>query len=190
MTKTKILHLAICGAMASLCGGAEAPAPTVTFMKHSYRLGSYNQKPNPMWEFAPPGETMDNWSSLVTIIDRPDARTLPEMDRLAEGIMSTYKSAGGRILLAKSMRNEAGVTFNYMLAAFEEPDKKRFELNFVKAALGSKNTYVMIYGVRITDPKDYRSKAKEFLDQHSGEVGQALGNGAPPDLTTLPRRVF
>jgi hypothetical protein len=72
----------------------------------------------------------------------------------------------------------------------EEPDKHRFELNFVKMALGPKNAYTIICGVRITDPKDYRAKAKEFLDQHSGELGQALGNAVPPDLGALPRKMF
>jgi hypothetical protein len=174
----------------STLGGDAQMQPSLTFMKRPYYLGSYSQKPNPMWEFVPKGETVDNWTTLVTIIDRPDARTLPELDRLAEGIMATYKSGGGQILMAKSMKNASGTTFNYMLAAFEEPARHRFELNFVKMALGSKNAYTMICGVRITDPKDYRAKAKEFLDQRSGEVGQALGNALPPDPGALPRKVF
>ena len=77
-----------------------------------------------------------------------------------------------------------------MVAAFEEPTKQRFELNFVKMALGPKNAAIMIYGVRMTDPRDYRTKAKAFLDRNSGEIGRALGNGVLPDISKLPRRVF
>src|ERR1700722_19063334 len=105
--------------LAAMLGEAQMQ-PTLSFMQHPYQLGSYNQNSHPMWEFVPNGETVDNWSRLVTVIDRPDVHTLPELDRLAEGIMSTYKNGGGKILLAKSMRGQDGATFNYMLAAFEE----------------------------------------------------------------------
>ena len=57
-----------------------------------------------------------------------------DSDRLAEGIMSTYKSRGAKILLARTMQ-ESGTPFNYVVAAFEEPDKQRYELSFVKMAL-------------------------------------------------------
>jgi hypothetical protein len=127
---------------------------------------------------------------MVTIIDRPDARTREELDRLAEGIMTTYKSHGGQILAAKTMRADSGAGFNYMVAAFDEPAKQRFELNFVKMALGPTNAAIMIYGVRISDPRDYRTKAKEFLDRNSGEIGRALGNGELPDISKLPRKAF
>ena len=77
-----------------------------------------------------------------------------------------------------------------MVAAFDEPAKQRFELNFVKMAFGPANAGIMIYGVRITDPRDYRTSAKEFLDRNSGEVGRALGNGVLPDISKLPRKVY
>jgi len=77
-----------------------------------------------------------------------------------------------------------------MVAAFEEPGKQRFELNFVKMALGSKNATVLVYGVRITDPQDYRPKAKHFLDRNSTEVGRAPGNVVLPDISKLPRKAF
>jgi hypothetical protein len=109
-------RLAVLALLTTICGDAQMQ-PSITFMKRPYYLGSYSQKSNPMWEFVPNGETVDSWTTLVTIIDRPDAHTLSELDRLAEGIRSTYKSSGGQILMAKSMRNGGGVTFNYMLAA-------------------------------------------------------------------------
>jgi len=49
---------------------------------------------------------------------------------------------------------------------------------------------VAIYGVRISDPQDYRTKARDFLDQKSSEVGRALGEAALPDVSSLPRREF
>lgn len=165
-------------------------ASDITFLARPYRLGSFNQKTNATWEFVTADETIDDWKTLLTIIDRPDARSREELDRLAEGIMTTYKSHGGQILAAKTMREDSGAVFNYMVAAFEEPGKQRFELNFVKMALGPKNAAVMMYGVRITDPKDYRTKAKEFLDRNSGEIGRALGNAVLPDIGKLPRKVF
>ncbi len=181
---------AICGCAQTQTSKDQSGQPALTFLNHSYRLASYNQKLHPMWEFVASGETVDNWTTMVTLIDRPDARTLQDLDRLAEGIMSTYKSSGGQILMAKSMRGTGGVTFNYMVAAFEEPATHRFELNFVKMALGPRNAYTMIYGARISGTKDYRAKAKEFLDQRSAEVGRALGSAVPPDPRALPHKLF
>ncbi len=176
--------------MTSVASVMTSVAPEMSFLERKYLLGSFNQKQNATWEFVTRDETIDDWKTLLTIIDRPDARTREELDRLAEGIMSAYKSHGGRILAAKTMRQDSGEVFNYMVAAFEEPGKQRFELNFVKAALGPKNAAVVIYGVRITDPRDYRTKAKNFLDRSSDEVGRALGNMVLPDISKLPRRTF
>jgi hypothetical protein len=165
-------------------------APTITLLARTYRLGSFNQKNQATWEFITAGEKIDDWTTLVTLIDRPDAHTREELDRLAEGVMSFYKTHGGKILSAKTMSGESGGVFNYMVAAFEEPAKHRFELNFVKMALGPKNAYIVIYGVRISDPADYRGKAKSFLDQQSGPVGHALANAVLPDVGKLPRKEF
>ena len=73
---------------------------------------------------------------------------------------------------------------------FYEPDQQRFELNLVKMALGPKNAVVTIYAVRITDPRDYRTKAKDFLARNSSEVGLALGKAALPDVSSMPRKEF
>jgi hypothetical protein len=169
---------------------ANSAAPEMTFLQKTYRLGSFNQKQNATWEFVTAGEKIDDWQTLLTVIDRPDARTREEMDRLAEGIMANYKSHGGRILMAKTMRQESGAPYNYMVAAFEEPAKRRFELNFVKIALGARNSEVVIYGVRISDPKNYTAKAKVFLDQNSGQIGRELSATVLPDLGKLPRKPF
>lgn len=126
--------------LAILIAAAQKPvAPTITFLGQMYHLGSFNQKTNPQWEFVTGSETVENWTTLVTIIDRPGAHTRPELDRLAQGVMSTYTAHGGRTLLAKTMQGSNGIPFNFMMVAFEEPAKHRYELNFVKAALGPKN---------------------------------------------------
>ncbi|MBZ5609007.1 MAG: hypothetical protein LAP38_12165 [Acidobacteriia bacterium] len=169
---------------------AMAATPAIAFQAQTYCLGSFNQQRTAMWEFVPADENINDWKTLLTIIDRPDARTREELDRLAEGIMSVYQSQGARILLARTMREESGAVFNYLVAAFDEPDKQRFELDFVKVELGAKNAAVVVYGVRVTDPKDYRTKAKDFLDMNSHQVGRALGELAVPDVSKLPRRVF
>lgn len=164
--------------------------PQITFLGRTYHLGSFNQKHNPTWEFVTPQDTVNNWKTLVTIVERPDARTKQDLDRLAEGLMSTYKSHKAQILSAKTMRDDSGAPYNYMVAAFEEPGQKRFELNFVKMSMGVNSAVVVIYGVRITDPQNYLAKAKDFLNQSSSEVGQALNSAALPDLAKLPRRTF
>jgi hypothetical protein len=171
---------------------AQPPAatPAINFLARTYRLGSFNQKPQAMWEFVSAGETVAEWTTLLTLIDRPDAHTRQDLDRLSEGIKTTYGSHGGKILKAQTMRDASGAAYNYMVVAFEEPAKHRFELNFVKAALSPKNAYVAVYGVRITDPRDYLGKAKAFLNEHSGEVGRALENAPLPDLSRLPRKEF
>ena len=73
--------------------------------------------------------------------------------------------------------------------AFEDIARHRFELSFTKIALGPRNAYVLVYGVRIADP-DYVSKAKAFLTQHSREIGLALENAVVPDISALPRKEF
>ena len=177
-------------AFAGTVASAAANTPQVRFQGRSYQLASFNQKQNATWEFVAPQERIDDWKTLVTIVDRPDARTKEDLDRLAEGLMNTYKSHGGRILMAKTMGQSSGSPYNYMVAAFEEPGKHRVELNFVRMALGEKNAAVVIYGVRITDPNDYMSKGKQFLDQSSGVVGRELAAIALPDLSKLPRKDF
>jgi len=110
---------------AGLVNTAAAQPPTVSMMARTYRLGSYNQKSHPTWEFITGRETVDNWTTLVTLIDRPDAHSREELDRLGEGVMSNYKSHGGQILSAKTMRDKSGAAYNYLVAAFEEPAKRR-----------------------------------------------------------------
>jgi hypothetical protein len=56
--------------------------------------------------------------------------------------------------------------------------------------LGPSHAGVAVYGVRITDPRDYRAKARAFLDANSGEIGRALAGLKIPNLTALPRREF
>jgi hypothetical protein len=164
--------------------------PSLNFQGRSYRLGSFNQRHNATWEFVTAGETVNDWTRLLTIVDRPDARTREELDRLAEGLMTAYKSNGARVLAAKTLQDDSGAPYNYLVVAFEEPSKQRFELNFVKVTLGATNAVVAIHGARISDSQDYRSKAKEFLDQKSGEVGAALAKMLMPDVSKLPRRTF
>jgi hypothetical protein len=164
------------------------PAPEIAFLGRTYRLGAFNQKQNPMWELATAGESVDDWKTLFTVIDRPDARTREEMDRLAEGIMSNYKARGAKILAARTMQETAGGVFNYIVAAFEEPEQHRCELNFVKITMGFPEAVLMIYGVRITDAVDYRGKAKEFLDRNAADVGSALGKMAVVDVRSWPRK--
>jgi len=168
---------------------AKTGGASMEFLQRSYHLGSYNQKSNPMWEFVTGKETVDNWTSLLTLIERNDASSKEELDRLAQGILTNYKSRNGQILLAKTMVGKAGQVFNYMAVAFEDPAQHRFELSFTKVALGSKSAYVLVYGVRIGDP-DYLNKAKAFLNEHSSEIGRALENAALPDLGSLPRKEF
>ena len=165
-------------------------ARSITFLTKVYRLASFNQKSNPMWEFTSANETVKNWTTLLTITDRPDARTRPDLGRLSQGILDNYKSHGAQILMAKTMVDASKAPYDYTVAAFEDPADHRFELNLVKAALGPKNAYMAIYGVRITDPKDYVSKAKTYLTQHSDEVGRELEKAALPAIGPLPRKEF
>lgn len=149
-------------------------------MGRDYKLGFSQLTPNPMYEYVSGNETVQNWTTLVTLIDRADAKTRPDLDRLAQGVMDTYKSRGGKVLMAKTMVDGSGKPFNYMVVAFDEPGKKRYELNFVKAAMGGKNAFMAVYGVRVSDERDYVAKAKQFLNERSGEIGRELEKVGPP----------
>ena len=177
-------------ALTILATSATAKDDSLSFLGHAYRLGSYNQKSKPMWEFVRTPETIDNWTTLLTLIDRPDATTRPELDRLAQGVMESYTSRMGKVLMAKTMTDAAGKPYNYLVAAFDQPSRRQFELNFVKAALGPKNAYIVIYGVRVSDPKDYVALSKKFLNEHSGEIGKELETMRLPEPSALPRKEF
>jgi hypothetical protein len=190
LTHSRRQQLSFTPQLAQFIPASTANSSALTFLSCTYRLGSYNERKNPMWEFVTAGEDVNDWKTLLTVIDRTDARSPAELDRLAEGIMSTYKSNSGQILLAKTLRDNSGANFNYMVAAFEQPEKHRYELNFVRMAMGAKNAVVIVYGVRIGDSQDYQSKAKQFLDQNSSEIGQALGQMPLPNVSQFSRRVF
>ena len=89
-------------------------ADPMTFQGRSYRLGSFNQKANAMWEFVSAPETVNNWTTLLTIVDRPDAKTVADMDRLAQGVLDPYKARGAKVVMARTMQDAAGKPFNYM----------------------------------------------------------------------------
>ncbi|HEY3741655.1 MAG TPA: hypothetical protein VGL53_17505 [Bryobacteraceae bacterium] len=170
---------------------ASTDSATLLFMGKQYTLKSFHEKPAATWEYGTAAEPIENWTTLLTFIDRPDVHIASELDGLAQGVESNYRSHKGQILMAKTMRDSSGLPYNYLVAAFEEPTLHRYELNFVKMSIGPKNGIVSIYGVRITDPKDYQAKTKQFLSANSGPIGVALSNGATtPDLAKLPRREF
>lgn len=168
---------------------ASTPAP-IQFLGRQYQLGSFNNRQNGMWEFVTGGETVTTWTTLLTLIERPDARTREDLDRLAEGILAAYRSRGAKILLARTVQPSPATVYNYAVAAFDEPKEQRYELDFVKVQLGSEHAAVAVYGVRIADDQDYRSKARQFLDANSSEIGRALEGLALPNLAALPRREF
>jgi hypothetical protein len=176
--------------LAMVVAWTKTSGSSLTFLSRTYRLGSFNQRQNATWEYFTGGETIENWTTLLTLVDRPDARTPPELNQLAEGIMATYRSHGGQILLAKTMTDASGTPYNYLVAAFDEPAEQRFEMNFVKIGLGKENAYILLYDARVADPEGYKTKGKEFLDQHAEEIGRFVENAALPDLSTLPREGF
>jgi hypothetical protein len=162
-------------------------ADSINFLNRTYT--SFNQKASALWEFTSNKEPIDNWTTLLTLVDRPDAKTIQDLDRLAQGILDTYKAKGGKILSARTMQSQQG-PFNYILVAFDQPAAKRWELNFVKIALAPKNAVIAIYGVRVSDPTDYTTKAKKFLSDNSQAIGMALEQATFPSTATLPRKEF
>jgi hypothetical protein len=160
---------------------AAANAPTMQLLGQTFTLADFNQKAAPMWEFTTAGESVDNWTRLLTVLERPDAKSREDLDRLAQGIMDAYKSRKGQVLMAKTLPDPKGIPYNYIIVAFDEPAKKRYELNYVKIALGAKSAYVVIYGARVAN-------AKTFLNERSGEIGMALAAMAAPNTAALPRR--
>ncbi|MGA3024373.1 MAG: hypothetical protein ABSF98_06360 [Bryobacteraceae bacterium] len=143
-----------------------------------------------MWEFFSGSETADDWTTRLTIIDRPDARSKSDIDKVSEGIKSDYEAHGGRVLIARTIEDPNGAPYHYTVVVSDEPSKQRTELSFVKAAISRRDAYVVVYAVRISDPNDYSSKAKAFLHQHSAEINNALGQAELPDMNKLPRTEF
>jgi hypothetical protein len=162
----------------------------MTFLSKSYSLGSFSQsETSALWECVSGGETVDNWTTLISLMEhRYPGSGRPELDHWAEVVMRTYKSNGGQIQVAKQMKDKAGVAFYYVVVAYDEPENHRFEMDFVRFGLGQKNGYTMTYAVRVSDRKDYRGKNKEFMEQHSAEIAQAIETAVVPDMSKLPRK--
>src|SRR5260370_41257951 len=125
LNRSPLLALALLGLANTASPQARPVAPTITLLARTYQLGSFNQKNQATWEFITAGERIDNWTTLVTIIDRPDAHTRQELDRLAEGIMSNYKSHGGHNLLAKTLSDQTAAALHNTVAALAEQSKDR-----------------------------------------------------------------
>lgn len=182
--------IALAFVAASVVAGAPAKSPSYKLLGTTYKLASFNNHGHAMWEFLSNGQTFDNWSTMVTVIDRTDARTAVDLDRLAEGMLTQYKSAHAIILLSRTLRDPAGKPYDYIVAAFNEPAKHRMELDYLKVARGPKNAYLLIYGVTITDKADYRKKAAKYVETHSVEIGKALGAAPTPATSTWPQKAF
>ena len=159
---------------------AKGAAPDVQFMGRVYRLASFNKKAAATWEFLPAGEAIQRWTTLMTLVERADGHTRADVDRVAEGVKANYQAHGSQILMAKTMRDAAGKPYDYMVAAFEEPAFQRYELNFVKIALGEMNNVIVaVYSVRIADPVNAQKQAKLFLTRESDGIGKALAEMSP-----------
>ncbi|MBM3758310.1 MAG: hypothetical protein FJW38_30585, partial [Acidobacteria bacterium] len=50
---------------------AAANAPTMQLLGQTFTLADFNQTAAPMWEFTSGGESVDNWTRLVTVLERP-----------------------------------------------------------------------------------------------------------------------
>ena len=181
--------LICCGAAICSLAAKSPSVPTIHFMDKAYRLVSFDQKGNPTWAFFNGSETADTWTTRFTISDRPDAHSREDLKKVTDEVKSDYESHGAKVLMAKPM-NDANGEYNYTVVGFDDAAKQRYELSFVKTAVGKKGGYVAVYSVRITDPKDYANKTKSFLHQHSGEVGNALGQTELPSMEKLPRTGF
>jgi hypothetical protein len=185
------LAVICCGAAITACAlaGKAPSAPTIHFLGRSYHLASFDQKNKPMWEFLSGTETKDDWTTRFTIIDRTDAHSRDDLKKLIAEMTADYESHGGKVLMAKAM-NDIDGEYTYTVVGSDDPSKKSYELSFVKTAMGKKNAYEAVYAVRITDPDDYAARTKTFLHQHSGEVGNALGQTELPNIDRLPRTEF
>lgn len=159
-------------------------AEQLTFLGKKFELASYNHKASAMWEFTTGGENVNNWTTLLTVLERPEAKTMPDLDRLAQGIVNTYTAQHGKIMLAKTMQGPKGV-FNYIMVAFEQPAHQRYELNFVKLALVNQKAIVTVYGVRVPF-----AEAKAFVNANSQVIGQGLELMAEPQTAAWPRKEF
>jgi hypothetical protein len=195
MYKTRLLTLALCccglAVVSSALADRTPSVPSLTFLERTYRLASFNQKSQPMWEFVSNHESVGDWTTLFTIVDHPDAHSTADLDTLSAGIKSDSESHGGKVLVATIMHDDnTGKVFHYMVVGFDQPDQQRYELRFEKAALGEANGYVAVYAVRITDKKDYGKKTRLYLHEHSSEVGTALAKAVLPDVAKLPRTEF
>jgi hypothetical protein len=182
--------LAVAGIVSSISVWAMSP-PTLTFMSKTYQLASFSHMNRPMWEFASPPETVDNWTSMVTLVECPGTHTNADVDKVAEGLVSIYRENHAQILMSKTMTGKSGKPYDYLVAAFEEPTKHRFEIDFVRVALMEDHqAWCLIYGKRIADAEDYLAKSKVYLNQHSSEVGQALEAMSLPSKDNFPRKEF
>lgn len=53
----------------------------IDFLGKPYHPGAFSAKPHPMWEFVTGQETVQNWTTLLTLIERSDAHSPQDLDR-------------------------------------------------------------------------------------------------------------
>jgi len=155
----------------------------------TFALAYFNALPRPTWEFVPEGETLERWTRLFRVIDYVEAKTPLDLARISQALQASYTQNAGQILKAQTITNAAGYAFNFVVAAFDHPAQKQFEIHFVKIFLAGAGGVAQIYTVRVSDFLDYLTKAKQFLEHESGAIGHALGESQWPTPDQLPREV-
>lgn len=169
-------------AMSQLGSGSSVE---IGLLDQTYHLAFYDAKTF-IWEFTTGSETVDNWTTLVTILSLPGVVAPEKLNNFSEALMSHYKSRGAQVLAYKSLKDQSGKDYNYMVAVFDEPQYNRYELDFVKMAMGRPHAFIGIYGVRITDPVNRLTKTRAYLKDNSDKIERALANARLPEIETLP----
>ncbi|HTP87099.1 MAG TPA: hypothetical protein VMJ34_09125 [Bryobacteraceae bacterium] len=181
-----LLALFCTAAVIAVGAWAKSGPPAVHFMGKTYRLASFHAKDQATWQFYLEGETADNWTTMFTIVDRPEAQSGKEIDKLADDVKADYAAHGGKVFVTQKNQDVNG-DYTYVVVGYDSPAKQTYELQFVKIGKKFRNGYVASYGVRITDPKDYAAKTKAFLHGQSIEIAKALAEVSLPDIGKLPR---
>jgi len=86
-------------------------------------------------EICHSGDSIDDWKTLITAIDRADARTKEGLDRW-RGFCRATNVTAQRFCWRRRIQDRSGAPYNYVVAAFEEPAKHRVRAEFVKMAMG------------------------------------------------------
>lgn len=129
-----------------------------------YKIGWQGKKPDlQMTEMVPDGETVENWTEMVTVQIFFGMKAAPEQfrDRLAGGWMQACKDGG--VHPVDGAKENGYATLTWVLSCPLNPATKKPEITWVKAVQGNDSFYVVQKAFRFMPSQEQATRWLKYL---------------------------